>query len=94
MYILYFDNQKITEMTDYLTNVTDSSESTSSTFSNNGTANSNNGTMTTNNGTITTYRPPEELKDKDRHWTVQNTNTLLKWITIGSHYIKVLEQKC
>jgi hypothetical protein len=79
-------------MTDYLTNVTDSSESTSSTFSNNGTANANNGTMTTNNGTMTTYRPPEELKDKDRHWTVQNTNTLLKWITIGSHYIKVLER--
>ena len=28
----------------------------------------------------------------DKHWSVQNTNTLLKWITIGSYYIKVLEQ--
>ena len=28
----------------------------------------------------------------DKHWSVTNTNTLLKWITIGSHYIKVLEQ--
>ena len=28
----------------------------------------------------------------NKHWTVTNTNTLLKWITIGSHYIKVLEQ--
>ena len=28
----------------------------------------------------------------DKSWTVTNTNTLLKWITIGSHYIKVLEQ--
>jgi hypothetical protein len=28
----------------------------------------------------------------DKHWTVINTNTLLKWITIGSHYIKVLER--
>ena len=28
----------------------------------------------------------------DKSWSVTNTNTLLKWITIGSHYIKVLEQ--
>ena len=28
----------------------------------------------------------------EKHWTVQNTNTLLKWITIGSYYIKVLER--
>jgi len=28
----------------------------------------------------------------NKHWTVTNTNTLLKWITIGSYYIKVLEQ--
>ena len=28
----------------------------------------------------------------DKSWTVTNTNTLLKWITIGSQYIKVLEQ--
>ena len=31
-------------------------------------------------------------KELDKHWTVQNTNTLLKWITIGSYYIKVLER--
>ena len=28
----------------------------------------------------------------DKSWTVTNTNTLLKWISIGSHYIKVLEK--
>ena len=28
----------------------------------------------------------------NKHWTITNTNTLLKWITIGSYYIKVLEQ--
>lgn len=32
------------------------------------------------------------MGDVNKHWTVQNTNTLLKWITIGSYYIKVLEQ--
>ena len=28
----------------------------------------------------------------NKHWTIINTNTLLKWITIGSYYIKVLEE--
>jgi hypothetical protein len=42
------------------------------------------------NNSIAPKNPSDNITDKS--WTVTNTNTLLKWISIGSHYIKVLEK--
>jgi len=43
-----------------------------------------------NNSVVVPKNPSDNVTDKS--WTVTNTNTLLKWISIGSHYIKVLEK--
>ena len=43
-----------------------------------------------NNSIVVPKNPSDNITDKS--WTVTNTNTLLKWISIGSHYIKVLEK--
>jgi len=49
-------------------------------------------TYDTGNKTITGVKNENENEITNKHWTITNTNTLLKWITIGSHYIKVLEK--
>lgn len=43
-----------------------------------------------NNSGVVPKNSSDNITDKS--WTVTNTNTLLKWISIGSHYIKVLEK--